>query len=720
MFKNSIKFTLFIIAAFFIQFAGAQSITLSFPNGGEHFINNNWSPHNIIWESSDIDAVNIEYSIDNGSTWNSIAEDVTDDFYSWDIPDLNSAEVKIKVSDSSSPTTNDISDDFFLISDQAIYYAEWNTSLGNFRTMLHGDKTPMTAQNFINLAERNFYDNLIFHRVIENFMIQDGCPYGTGYGGPGYEFDNEIHPDLTHGFPGVLSMANAGADTNGSQYFITVDDESGLDGNYSVFGRVIDGMENVFTISEVPTDGGDKPIVDVNIFSVSIVDYAPEINIESPADESSVFAGETVDILWNSEFTADVKIEFSSDGGSTFTTVIDSIPSDFGVYSWEVPSETSENCFIYITDINNPANTSQNITAFTIRNKPIEINRIEFFENVEAPVSNPENLIGANRTVKFKVRAGSNYSESLSAVTTELSTENPGVNITVNSTDFDEIDAGGELWSNTAFEFTLSEDFPENDDLIFTFTVQDDNIVDVPWITQFSIPLIEKFGFFSISDNDNGNSSGNGNGIIETGETIEFTAPVKNIGADFLYHVYGKLTSDQDFINIWNETEGYNGMVYDTTGYNNYNPISGVIQPDNEFVFDFTANEAQQIDFVLEVHAFLFGEEGTAWDNGGIATAFAIPYIFDGLPSDIKLPTNDLSVKLYPIPAKEFLKISLQNFETKNLSLKIYDIQGHAVQEINITDSKTKTVDISGLAKGVYFLKGTHNGQNIAIKFVVM
>ena len=113
-----------------------------------------------------------------------------------------------------------------------------NTNKGDINLILFNQKTPITVANFVNLAENNFYNDIPFHRVIENFMIQVGCPLGNGTGGPGYNFEDEIVADLKHDKPGILSMANAGPGTNGSQFFITHVETPWLDGNHTVFGRV--------------------------------------------------------------------------------------------------------------------------------------------------------------------------------------------------------------------------------------------------------------------------------------------------------------------------------------------------------------------------------------------------------------------------------------------------------------------------------------------------
>ncbi|HPI97579.1 MAG TPA: peptidylprolyl isomerase [Synergistales bacterium] len=148
----------------------------------------------------------------------------------------------------------------------------FETSMGNFEIELFEDKAPITAGNFLDLVKKGFYDGLIFHRVIDGFMIQGGCPEGKGTGGPGYTISDEFHPNLRHDSEGVLSMANAGPNTGGSQFFITLEKTPWLDDHHSVFGKVVTGMEVVRSIGKVPTSFGDRPREDVTIIKISVID----------------------------------------------------------------------------------------------------------------------------------------------------------------------------------------------------------------------------------------------------------------------------------------------------------------------------------------------------------------------------------------------------------------------------------------------------------------
>lgn len=148
--------------------------------------------------------------------------------------------------------------------------AVFNTSMGSFEVKLANRYAPKTVENFVKLVNKGFYNGVIFHRVIDNFMIQGGDPTGTGMGGPGYVIKDEFSPNLKHDSEGVLSMANAGPNTGGSQFFITLAPTPWLDGHHAVFGKVIKGMDVVHAIGHVKTNATDAPLKPVIINSIVI------------------------------------------------------------------------------------------------------------------------------------------------------------------------------------------------------------------------------------------------------------------------------------------------------------------------------------------------------------------------------------------------------------------------------------------------------------------
>ncbi len=148
--------------------------------------------------------------------------------------------------------------------------AQVNTNLGSFQIELFEDRAPITTKNFIDLVEKGFYDGIVFHRVIAGFMLQGGCPDGVGTGGPGYTIPDEFHSELTHDSEGVLSMANSGPNSGGSQFFVTLAATAWLDGKHAVFGKVMEGIETVRTIGSTATGSGDRPLEPVVMENVRI------------------------------------------------------------------------------------------------------------------------------------------------------------------------------------------------------------------------------------------------------------------------------------------------------------------------------------------------------------------------------------------------------------------------------------------------------------------
>lgn len=149
---------------------------------------------------------------------------------------------------------------------------KFETTMGTFKAKLYTDKAPITTKNFIDLVNKGFYNGIIFHRVIDGFMIQGGDPTGTGRGGSGVTIKDEFGPGLKHDKKGILSMANAGPNTGTSQFFITLAPQPHLDGKHAVFGEIISGMDVVEKIGKVKTGAGDRPVTEVKMTKVTMME----------------------------------------------------------------------------------------------------------------------------------------------------------------------------------------------------------------------------------------------------------------------------------------------------------------------------------------------------------------------------------------------------------------------------------------------------------------
>ncbi len=703
--KKIIFLIISIVFAINLQNANAQSIDLKFPKGGEHWINKTHSPHNIIWESNGVDSVNIEYSTDNGNSWQAVAHVLASQkFYTWKVPDISSTQMLIKLSGVKNPSITSQSPDTFTVSANNIYYARWHTSMGNFTAKLHGDKVPVTVQNFINLIERKFYYDLIFHRVFAKFMIQDGCPIGDGTGSPGYEFEDEFNKDLLHNQPGILSMANAGANTNGSQYFITVKPTPWLNNKHSIFGKIVDGMDTVLNISEVPTTDVGKPLSPVKIDSIKLVKYEPKIELKYPTDNSVVIAGSDTKITWESEFIETVKIEFSADGGNTKTVLAEKIPAWQKSFDWQVPETISTDCKIYITEVENPTNTCTNAQPFKLEALPMVVTKLNLFENVTPPAENPENLIYKGSKIRFKILLKNTVSQNMEDVSVSLTSNLEGLEVSPKKLSFGSMSGNSEAWSNDFFEVTLPETVLSKSDFTLMFDAKTGNSENPAWITKFVIPIVIRNNA-KIDDDNNGSSNGNGNKKLDYGETVELKLKVFNKASTNLYEVYGRLTSPNDFINIWNNVQGEDGTVYDSLVYNDNKPFSSgnyVVQHNGNFVMDYSENSSPKTDLDLELYGYLKNTKA----NGGTKIGYKINYkITNNHPTNIAETSGKNNViEIYPNPAKQEATIDIKIHSNTNVVVKITNINGKFINSYNVSSPNKLKINTANLKQGVYFV----------------
>jgi len=609
----------------------------------------------------------------------------------------------------------------FSLVEQQIFYVKWLTSMGLIRAELRGDIVPITVQNFMNLCYKDFYTNLIFHRVIVNFMIQDGCPIGNGTGDPGYEFADEFDDRLRHSFPGVLSMANAGADTNGSQYFITVIPTAWLDDAHSVFGRIIDGMNVVYDISKVPVDADSKPLTDVNIYSISVDEKEPVLNLTFPLEGETFIENAQIPITWESAYNEGIKIEFSSNGDDNWETVVDSINDDQQSYLWTVPCSISTNCKLRLTSINYPELLTQSTAPFVIRVKPAKLDRIECYDNVVASPENPENYFMPGKIFRFKVKVLNDYTEDFNQLTATLSTTSSFVTINQDVVNFQTVKSGETAWSEQEFEIFISATLPSNCEYEFEINFADANFIDEPWITKFTIPILIKNNFVLIDDDATPDSQGNDNNKIEPLETVELKVNLQNKSKQILYDTFGKLEAESDLINVWNDVQGVDGIVYDTVSYNNYLPIQAnmnSILANNDFVFYYSTGEKYKLNFNLLINTYL----QTTKDLGGTNIKYLIPVSLNAVETYIENTASDSEINfaLFPNPTNDFFTIKIENQSNILIEkVEIINAFGKIVYENKIKNQHSEIFIEYKLKSGVYIIKITDSEHKIKTKILI-
>jgi hypothetical protein len=419
-----------------------------------------------------------------------------------------------------------------------------------------------------------------------------------------------------------------------------------------------------------------------------------------------------------------VKIEFSSDNGAGWTLLTDSIPSGEESFRWIVPEILSSECLIKITSLRNTEVYVQNTVPFEIREKPVIYNRIEFYTGVTPPVSNPENLIMPGMNNTFKLNLQNNTSGLITSVNSVLVSLDPTVSVISEPVIFNEIPMGDTAWSNTCFEIQLPETFPLDGQYSFSLYGSSPDVTDNFWIGDFIIPVLKKFPFMTVDDDNNPDSQGNGNETLEPGESVEFVAKIDNKSIETLYNVYGQLSTEHWFIQIWNNITGVDGIVYDTASYNNGNPIqpnSSGQTPIHDFVFDYIGDATYLTNFLLKIFGYVSGEEATNWDEGGIKMKWGIPIVLNESypPSDITEP-NDLNDQLliYPNPVSDILTIEYDNIDKKLTNVKLYisDIYGRVIRSENVQPGKGRLhLNISGFSPGLYIVKLNQVSKKVII-----
>jgi len=589
---------------------------------------------------------------------------------------------------------------------------EWTTNHGSFRVELRDDLVPNTANNFINLTNQKFYDGLIFHRIIDGFMIQDGCPLGDGTGGPGYEFDDEFHPDLKHDAAGILSMANSGPNTNGSQYFITLDETDWLDNVHSVFGKVTSGLDVVREIGHVQTNSNDRPLVDVVIDSIRIVPADRFITVLSPVSAIHEIRGLSTLIKWESKDISDVKIEYSFDVGETWHTVVEKVAANTNQYLWQIPDETTNQAKIRITDIRDDNNIALSETFIVIDN-PLPIVKLILNDAGIVNDNNPENDLGLGKKVKFKVQIVNNTENSFDELSAKLYAEGNYFSILDSQVVFNNISPGATSISVDEFEIEIANFIVGDFELKFACDV----LAEQNLRTVFSIPMLQIFNM-EIDDDEMPESNGNDNDIIEYEETIQFRPLLNNKTSYTLNEVEAELKSQYWHIHIWNNIEGENDTIRSKNRYHVLEnvwtaipPTTNNVYPEADYIFDYWFDQTYSFSLNLIVEASVEINQNYNEEAVYSQLQWNIPIELNKTSPDAPVSIRQIKsefIRVFPNPFHDEIICDWNDLKSDHQPEQILLFDGLGKEIMNVAHKNGNNrvmINTLNLNTGIYFIK---------------
>ena len=447
------------------------------------------------------------------------------------------------------------------------------------------------------------------------------------------------------------------------------------------------------------------------------------VTILSPTGGEIYGVGSTQDITWNVEFVDNVRIEYTVDDEVSWTTIVESIAADVGIYSWTVPELALTEYKIRITDT---AHADRFATGGTFTlNTDVMFTRYEFYTDVAAHSSNPFNFVAPGRIVRFKIQAANNFTQNLLTLKGTITSDNPYVTITDSIGSFNNILVSQEGWSDDVFEISISADIPNDTELVFVLKIADEIVADGPWLSQFSIPVIIRPFIISrvlMDDDDNPDSKGNDNDIAEPGETIEVIPLLDNVSRHAFFNISGLITTPIPELNIWNGVTGASGTVNNTYRYNvisnSHRAITAEltnVTPEEDFVFDYNLSNTNRLWFDM----IMSGYADAASNNGGVlmkwTTSFQLNLDFPPLvgveDEESFIPDKYTLEQNYPNPFNPETVIEYALPIQGNVSLIVYDLRGQEVARlingVMPAGNHSVTWDASNVSSGIYFYRLT-------------
>ncbi len=530
---------------------------------------------------------------------------------------------------------------------------------------------------------------------------------------------DEFHPDLLHDAAGIISMANDGPNTNGSQYFITLDETDWLDHVHAVFGKVTSGLAVVREIGHVQTDLNDRPLDDVVIDSGHVVSANRYINILSPVTAINEIRGMDKIIEWESHDISDIKIEYSYDAGETWHTIVEKTAANTNQYLWEIPDETTNSAIIRITDIRNESNVGLSET-FNVIDNPLPVVKLIFDNN--------ENVIGLGEKLKFKIQLINNSENSYSELQAKLYAAGSYFTILDSVVTFNNVDPAENSISIDDFEIEIGDFIVGNFEFKFECEIQaEQNLKSV-----FSIPMIQIFTV-EIDDDELPESNGNANEVIEPNEVIQFRPLINNKTSYILNEVEGDLISEYWHVNIWNNIEGENDTI---RKINRYNVIDNVwtaipsttnnVYPEADYVFDYWFDATYSFIVNLNVSAKVEINHNYTDEEIYTVMKWNIPIELNktspDAPVTVKpLLNEDFDMVVSPNPFQNEIYFDFRNFQNKSDHLRItfYDEIGKQVKVMSKEHpDQIVLVNTNDIPLGIYYCIIELNDYKKAVKII--
>jgi photosystem II stability/assembly factor-like uncharacterized protein len=458
----------------------------------------------------------------------------------------------------------------------------------------------------------------------------------------------------------------------------------------------------------------------------------PELELIYPNGGDEVNAGETAKITWRSKTIEHINIYYTLNGTDWFL-IADSVETAAGEYYWQAPASASTQCKIKLEPSNElfDGHITESDGNFSIVIPPIAFKAFDLYEECAFSENNPLNVLAKNIPIRFKIKIRNNLSQNLLSASGTLSTDNPYINLSNNSSSYNNILVNNEEWSSNEFEFSISNDAPNEFVVDFTLEVNDQLVTGGPWTCEFSLPIVLdpfEIGLVLIDDDSNPDSQGDNDDIIEANEKAEIIPLLNNVSDNEYDNVEGKLISSITEIEVWDFVSGASGVVYDHYPYNvisgNQEPVSAQqsnIMPEQDFVLSYHAPETFTFPLSMLVSATVpkyndmeMRWSQTFWLNNGYPQVS----VADGQPDEFDLSQN------FPNPFNPTTAISFQLPERGQINLSIYDLNGQKLRTLvdGIQDAGHYTVNFHAgdLPSGVYLYRLTAGSDVMTKKMVLM